>query len=117
MSSLAHSFQSDRIASLIKVKAISRQYHSYFDWDGKNPNKFLSLFGNTFRDKVTVEMKENPQLIDGCQTFLKLGQKRNILVHENFANAPIDWTLEEIMQMYRSAFDFVNSLSKRIHTD
>lgn len=117
VSSLANNTQSERITSLIRAKAISRQYHTYFDWDGKNPNKFLSLFGQTFKEKISAELKENTRLNNGCQAFLRLGQKRNFLVHENFAIAPIDWTLEEIVQMYRSAYEFVTYLSGRVQCE
>ena len=114
MSNLANNTQSERIATLIKAKAISRQYHTYFDWGGNNPNSFLKLFGTAFKESVQKEMKKNSQLTNGCSGFLKLGDKRNVLVHENFGNAQMDWTLEEIMQMYRSALVFITYLSGRV---
>lgn len=38
------------IISIVKQKAIERQYHTYFDWNGRNANQFFSLFGNTFKE-------------------------------------------------------------------
>ena len=33
------------ITFIIQNKAISRQYHAWFDWNAQNVNKFLRLFG------------------------------------------------------------------------
>jgi hypothetical protein len=32
------------ILAFVESKAISRQYHTYFEWDGKNANKFFFPF-------------------------------------------------------------------------
>lgn len=37
------------IVSLVKAKAIERQYHGWFDWNKGNANKFFSLFGTGFK--------------------------------------------------------------------
>ena len=111
---LAASTNSRRVENLIRFKAISRQYHSYFNWDGNNANKFLSLFGSEFKDEVAAEIRQDSSLEEGCKSFLRLGQERNRLVHSNFASAPLDKTLLEIQDSYRKALDFVEYLSKRI---
>ncbi len=53
-------------------------------------------------------------LEEGCRSFLSLGRTRNQLVHENFANANVDNTLQEIVDLYRKALDFVEYLAERI---
>ncbi|MBX5183382.1 hypothetical protein HJB88_12120 [Rhizobium sp. NZLR5] len=35
-------------AHVVRVKAISRQYHTWFDWDKSNANKFFGMFGAEF---------------------------------------------------------------------
>ncbi len=112
---LAASTNSAQVENLVRRKAIARQYHTYFSWDGNNANQFLSLFGSDFKDEVEAEIKLNPVLEEGCRSFLRLGQERNRLVHENFAIAPLDNTLQEIRDSYRKALDFVEYLAKRIH--
>jgi len=114
---LVRTSNSERIISLVKNKAIERQYHTYFDWNGKNPNSFLGLLGASFKEKINSEIKKDSTLSDGCEAFLKLGQKRNILAHENFADASLDWTLEEIKYLYFSALKFVSFLSIQIQAD
>jgi hypothetical protein len=35
-------------------------------------------------------------------------------VHENFASANIDWTIDEIVEKYKRALAFVNYLSNKL---
>src|SRR5690242_14235303 len=42
----------DSILSLVKTKAIERQYHTFFQWDGKNANSFFSMFGEHFSTRM-----------------------------------------------------------------
>ena len=114
ISLLAQRSQSECIISLIRSKVVARQYHTYFDWNSKNINKFLSLFGEYFRDTLNSEIKGNVELNEGMKDFIVLGQQRNVLVHENFASANLNWTTEEIVQKYRSAQTFVSYLAAKI---
>lgn len=91
----------------IKNKAIERQYHTYFDWNSKNANKFFSLFGSSFKQFMNKEINSNDQLASSINSFIELGLIRNQLVHENFAIFPLDKTVDEIFQLYRSALIFV----------
>jgi hypothetical protein len=111
---LAKSTGSDEVCSFIKNKAVSRQYHTFFDWNGKNVNGFLKLFGDSFKDSVQKALSENQRLQDGAKAFLKLGNQRNTLVHENFASVPLEWSADEIVTLYETALDFVSFLSERI---
>ncbi len=111
---LAASTNSATIENLIHEKAITRQYHTYFHWKGKNANQFLRLFGNDFKEEVAKEIKSDVSLKEGCESFLWLGQERNKLVHGNFSSAPVDNTLKEIEGFYRKALTFVNFLIGRI---
>lgn len=111
---LTQKYESEKIINLIKMKAISRQYHTYFDWDKNNVNKFLSLFGDNFKNNISMELRSNIALNDGAKNFLQLGEKRNILVHENFASASVDWTIKEIVEKYKKALTFVEYVSNKI---
>ena len=111
---LAESAESRQLENLVKSKAIERQYHTYFDWTTKNANKFLSLFGQDFKSEVSNEIKGDRSLDEGCRSFLQLGNTRNILVHENFAEQDLDFSLDEIIELYRKSLEFVEFLSKKI---
>lgn len=114
LSRLAESAKSEQVENLIKSKAIERQYHTYFDWNSRNANRFLSLFGGNFRNDVSREIRENRSLEEGCESFLTLGRTRNRLVHENFAEFSLDYALEDIVELYGKALSFVAYLSERI---
>ena len=96
-----------QIISLVDEKAISRQYHSWFDWNAKNANRFLSMFGRYFKDIATSEIANNDELENAVTSFLELGSLRNNLAHRNFATYSLEKTPDEIMATYRQARKFV----------
>lgn len=101
------------IVSFLKNKAISRQYHSYFDWEKRNINKFLSLFGEEFKKEASKEIQEQ-ELESSAKAFLKLGDLRNQLVHKNMATFFIELTSEEIYDLYKQALRLVDYLENKL---
>lgn len=96
------------VVSLVKTKAISRQYHTWFEWDRNNANSFFSLFGSDFKESATRVVKEDQKLEASIKSFLELGRDRNRLVHQDYASFPLEKTSDEIYQSYQSALFFVN---------
>lgn len=96
------------VVSLVKSKAISRQYHTWFAWDGNNANSFFALFGAEFKNSVSRVIRENQQLDDSIKCFLELGRDRNRLVHQDYASFPLEKTSGEIYKSYKSALHFVD---------
>jgi coenzyme F420-reducing hydrogenase alpha subunit len=108
--------QNDKyIVALVKKKAIERQYHTYFQWDGNNANTFFSLFGEEFKEKLKKEIDTDEILKSSVKAFLELGATRNKLVHLNFASYPLDKTAEEIFTLYKTALVFINFLNKHFN--
>jgi len=95
------------VLSLIRSKAIERQYHTYFNWEGKNANQFFSLFGDEFKDQMSKFLKTNNDMNQSIRDFLELGYLRNKLVHLDFASFPLDKSLDEIYSLYKNALIFV----------
>ena len=117
VSRLAASTHSEQVESFIKNKAIKRQYHTYFNWKGNNANQFLGLFGEDFKNRVSKEIRDDSSLAQGCKSFLQLGDERNRLVHENFANASVEKTLQEIIELYRQALVFIEYIAEKIQPE
>src|SRR5262245_33977548 len=44
------------VPSLVKNKAVSRQYHTWFDWKTRNANTFYSMFGEDFKAHMSAVM-------------------------------------------------------------
>jgi hypothetical protein len=102
------------VISLTKTKAINRQYHTYFDWEGKNANKFFVLFGSAFSDSTKKQVCNNEKLDSAIKAFLELGKIRNALVHLNAASYFLEKTAEEIYQLYKNAVHFTEFLSTQL---
>ena len=102
------------LVGLIKNKAISRQYHTWFAWERSNANKFFSMFGQGFKDQATEWVKSDEKLNKSIVDFLEIGRERNRLVHENFGNFTLQKTASEVYELYKSATRFVDWFPKAI---
>ena len=98
------------VTALVRNKAISRQYHTWFQWDAGNANSFFGLFGSGFRDFMKSRIGEDDDLDDAVRAFLEIGRERNRLVHQDFGAFPLEKTTEEIHALYRRALRFVEAV-------
>lgn len=98
------------IVGLIKNKAVSRQYHTWFKWDDSNANQFFGLFGNDFKLMMGESVKVSEELRVSIRAFLEIGNERNKLVHQDFASFSLEKTLDEIYFLYQRALFFVDGL-------
>ena len=106
------------VISIVKQKAIERQYHTYFswkDWEKGNANSFFSLFGEVFKEKRSQEIKSDITLKSAVKAFLEIGNERNKLVHQNFADYTIEKTAEEVYKLYQQAILFIEFLDKQFN--
>ncbi|MFG1342484.1 HEPN domain-containing protein [Xanthobacter autotrophicus] len=96
------------LMALVEQKAVSRQYHTYFQWDGPNANRFFSLFGAAYKEAAEKKFKEDGEFKASVQAFLSLGDTRNKLVHENYVRFSVDLTPEDIIARFRQAEKFLD---------
>lgn len=99
------------IVALVKNKAVKRQYHTYFQWDeerGRSAGPFYSLLGADRGGKLKVLCKG--ELKAGESAFLELGELRNKLVHQDFANFDCPKTVEEIHALCELAETYVTAI-------
>ncbi len=52
------------IPSLVKNKAVSRQYHTWFDWNANNANAFFNMFGDGFRSHMVEIVKVDANIAE-----------------------------------------------------
>ena len=93
---------------LVRRKAISRQYHNWFDWDKRNANQFFRLFGDGFKEQAEEWVNANDRLRNSIVDFLAIGRERNGLVHGNFGDFVLGKTAEDVVALYDSARVFVD---------
>lgn len=105
----------ERIVNFAVNKGLARQYHTYFEWEGKNINRFTSLFGDAFKEKIMSEVKANDLLAENIRAFLEIGNERNNMVHENFLSYNLGKTFDEIDALYVKASEFVCYLRKKLN--
>lgn len=98
------------LRSLIELTAIKRQYHTMFDWEGSNVNKFLSLFGPEFKKKISAEIAADANLTKASKDFLEIGNLRNCIVHQNYATYIMEKSAAEIFETFKNALNFVTYL-------
>jgi RiboL-PSP-HEPN len=103
------------ITSFLKNKAISRQYHTLFNWDENNANQFFGFFGAGFRDYMKRLVKTDPELDESIRAFLEIGRERNRLVHQNYAAFTLEKTADEIYGRYLQARHFIDRLASTFH--
>lgn len=101
---------SPAILSFIDGQALKRKYHTLFDWECSNINKFIRLFGNDFFKFMEPKLAEDG-VRNAIQEFLFLGQTRNALVHDNFAEYKLDVTADDIKAKFDSACPLMNILT------
>ena len=102
------------ICALIDKKAINRQYHTLFNWDGNNANSFFAHFGQGFADKAKRRVQTDAELEQAVRAFLALGHARNLLVHNDFVTYSIGQTSGELLELYRQARPFISFLEREL---
>jgi hypothetical protein len=98
----------------LKNKALNRQYHTLFNWTASNANQFFGLFGSDFKKSMEMTIRADDKLQDAIRDFLFLGNKRNEMVHENYALFLLDDTTEELYDKYISAKYFLEVLAREL---
>jgi hypothetical protein len=97
------------VLALVRIKALKRQYFSYFDWDSRRAGPFFTLLGENIGEKLKTESKSDP-LKTSLEAFLELGFLRNCLVHQNFAGYVFEKTNKEVYVLYQQASIFVDKV-------
>lgn len=102
------------VYELARVKVVERQYHTLFNWSSNNANEFFSCFGEEFKHAMQQYVKDNEDYRDSIKEFMEIGRVRNSLVHQNYAQFPLEKTVDEIYASYRTGLLFVNSISNHL---
>lgn len=96
----------------VRIKAIERQYHTYFDWERPNGNPFFRLFGPDFKSFMEQRCKDDGDFGDAVKAFIEIGRERNRLVHQDFGSYALEKTFEEIYGLHNRARVFPDRLEQ-----
>lgn len=100
--------------SFVRNKGVSRQFHSYFDWEAKNATKFFGLFGPGFAGYMRAQVAADPQLVRAIEAFLDLGNDRNRMVHGNYGSFVLEKTAVDIFKLYEQANLFAEAFGDHL---
>jgi len=67
------------LANFAVTTGMKRRYHTYFDWESPNANKFFGLFGPEFAERLKGRIAGEPELGQAMRDFMSLGRLRNEL--------------------------------------
>jgi len=93
---------------LVVGKVVERQYHNWFDWDARNANRFLKMFGHACSEHMKAAIGDSEPLSASVRAFMEVGRDRNRLVHDNFGSFTLEKTSEEIYKLYQVGREFVD---------
>ncbi|WP_143022455.1 HEPN domain-containing protein [Nonomuraea maritima] len=105
-----HATDDNKILELVNQKAIHRNYHSLFDWNARNATNFWALFGSGFKSGMRKYCQGRADLTRSISAFMEIGSLRNYLVHNNYAIAVLDKTVDEVYDVYEQGRPFVEEL-------
>lgn len=104
---------SEPVVALVRKKALSRQYHTLFNWESNNANSLFALFGETFERSAKKEVANDSELNAAVAAFMELGRDRNRLVHQNYVEYALEKTTEDIHALFTKANRFVDWLRSK----
>ncbi|GHN03195.1 hypothetical protein WSM22_46840 [Cytophagales bacterium WSM2-2] len=107
--------KSIKLNNFVYSGAISRKYHTLFEWETPNANKFFAFFGDEFKVDMKQKVKTSEELDKSIKAFLQLGQQRNLLVHQNFGEQFIEKTADELYKEYKTADNFIKFIEEEIN--
>ena len=106
----------DIIYHFISKQALSRKYHTLFQWEqdktNKKANSFYSLFGDKFKNEIRqkIDSEENLKLKEGESDFITLGNERNQVAHKGVKFAEFTRDIEGVYNLYNSSLTFYTFL-------
>jgi hypothetical protein len=109
----ACSADSEPVIALVRKKALSRQYHTLFNWDSSNANVLFGLFGETFEKSAKLEIASDVTLAAAVAAFMEIGRDRNRLVHQNYVEYSLEKTTDDIHDLFKKASVFVDWLRSK----
>lgn len=102
------------VEQLVLRRSFGRNYSSLFSWDAKNANTFFRHFGDAFYQSMNRYANEHSEYQEAIRAFLDIGNTRNELAHENYAQFSLDKTMEEIYASYKIALRFVDTIGNHL---
>ncbi|MEL4356511.1 MULTISPECIES: HEPN domain-containing protein [unclassified Luteococcus] len=100
---LARAHGHAELAECVTRGILARGYHTLFEWDKTNANRFFALFGPDAKERCQAAVGADEALDRSVRAFLELGRLRNNLVHNNYVTFEVPKTVLDIVELYEAA--------------
>jgi hypothetical protein len=97
------------VISLIRNKAMKRQFHTFFEWGKRKLGAFPTLLGEKLGQKLKKTCATSPGKKQ-MEAFLEIGELRNCLVHQNYAEFALDKSADDVRRLCEHADLFVEQV-------
>lgn len=101
---------STALGTFVAKAVMARNYHTLFDWKAENAFGFFSSFGDECGKNFKSLVKAEDSLKRQHEAFMRLGNLRNLVVHNDYAAYSVDLTPAEVIELYRNACAFVDRI-------
>lgn len=101
---------SEALVTFVDKRVMARSYHTLFDWKRGKATSFFSSFGERCGEAFKKALNEDDSFKSQHDSFMRLGQLRNEVIHGDYASIPIYLTPEDIIKDYRQAVCFVDKI-------
>lgn len=96
----------DELGHFVSSRVLVRGYHGLFDWKAEKAQPYFASFGDDCGKDFKATLQSDDNLRSEHDSFMKLGNLRNLVVHNDYANYSINITPDEVMTSYRKAILF-----------
>ena len=101
-------------AAFVSKRVMARGYHQLFQWEDRSAKGFFTSFGDgsvaAFKNAMSADVAFKAQ----HDAFMKLGDLRNTVVHNDYASALVEITPDEVMEAFDLALVFVTRIESLI---
>jgi hypothetical protein len=98
----------DELSAFVAKNVLSRGYSTLFSWNDETAQPFFAGFGEACGKGFKARLKTDDALKTEHDAFMRLGNLRNRVVHNNYAMYSIELTPAEVIELYHQAVQFTH---------
>jgi len=100
----------NELSKFVEVNVMVRSYHSLFAWKDEKAAPFFASFGEQCVSEFKEKLRSDDDLRSEHDAFMRLGNLRNQVVHNDYATFPISLTPDDVISLYKMAMAFTERI-------
>ncbi|MBD8518782.1 hypothetical protein IFU11_17705 [Plantibacter sp. CFBP 8804] len=98
------------LSKFVEVNVMVRSYHSLFAWKEEKAAPFFASFGEQCISGFKEKLSSDDDMKNEHDAFMRLGNLRNQVVHNDYATFPISLTPDDVISLYKMALAFTERI-------